>query len=171
MSNNARKIEKENLQAQLQDNPGVILENVARNGGFSMVEVIELLPENMWKKTEGARFVEIMQHLATIGDVTLIVNTPDVIMEYSGKLPEGTLAHGSYNFHYKSPLHGHLYATHCQSIYLVERTLMKKQTMSSQSMNQEGNAMFKVFASRDESGNLKPSQVAYMRALFETAIH
>ena len=101
-----------------------------------------------------------------LGKVTLVMNTPDVIMEFSGVLPNGKLSHGFYNFTYNSPLHGHLRASHCKSVYLVERPFMKRQTVSLQFINEAGHAMFKVFAGRDEKGELVAEQLAAMRSWF-----
>lgn len=54
MTQTAQQMDKETVRARLQENPGVILEALARNSGFSMAELIELLPEEMWKWTDGA---------------------------------------------------------------------------------------------------------------------
>ena len=43
---------------------------------------------------------------------------------------------------------------------------MKKQTVSLQFINKAGNAMFKIFAGRDEKGELVPEQLAVMRSWF-----
>ena len=79
MTQTAQQMDKETVRARLQENPGVILEALARNSGFSMAELIELLPEEMWKWTDGSRFIEIMQMLSIIlqyaGSRTLLLPT------------------------------------------------------------------------------------------------
>ncbi|NLC22923.1 MAG: heme utilization cystosolic carrier protein HutX [Oxalobacter sp.] len=154
----------------LKKNPGVILEGLAKSSGFSMAELIELLPQEMWQKTEGEHFVEIMQAIAMMGKITFVMHTADVVLEFSGILPTGEMGHGFYNLSYQSPLHGHLRASNCQSIYLVERPFMNKQTISVQFMNEAGDAMFKIFAGRDDNGEHMPEQLDALRSLFDRAL-
>lgn len=167
MTQTVQQMDKETIRAKLQENPGVMLEAVARNSGFSMAELIELLPQEMWKRTEGSRFIEIMQRLATLGKMTLVMNTPDVIVEFSGDIPPGKESHGFYNLDVNSPMHGHLRANNCKSIYLVERPFMKSQTVSIQFMNEAGEAMFKVFVGRNEKRELIAGQVDALRSIFQ----
>ncbi len=169
MTNTTQLMDRMAIREMLQKNPGAVLEGIATGAGLGLADVIELLPEYMWQKMDGSRFVEIMQSLPALGKVTLVMNTPDVIMEFSGELPNGKLGHGFYNFAHNSPLHGHLRVNHCKSIYLVERPFMKRQTVSLQFINESGNAMFKIFAGRDEKGGLVPEQIAAMRSWFSGA--
>ena len=46
---------------------------------------------------------------------------------------------------------------------------MKRQTVSLQFINESGNAMFKIFAGRDEKGELVPEQITAMRSWFSDA--
>lgn len=167
MTQTVQQMDKETVRAKLQENPGVMLEALARNSGLSMAELIELLPEGMWKRTDGSRFIEIMQIFPKLGRMTLVMNTPDVIMEFSGDIPTGTESNGFYNLDAKSPMHGHLRAGHCKSVYLVERPFMKSQTVSIQFMNETGNVMFKVFAGRNEKRELIAEQVEALRSIFQ----
>ena len=169
MTQTVQQMDKETVRAKLQENPGVMLEALARNSGLSMAELIELLPGGMWKRTDGSRFIEIMQILSKLGKMTLVMNTPDVIMEFSGNIPTGSENHGFYNLDVKSPIHGHLRAQTCKSVYLVERPFMKSQTVSIQFMNESGEAMFKVFAGRDEKRELIAGQVEALRSIFHDA--
>ena len=86
------------IREMLRENPGAMLERIATNADLGLAEVIELLPESMWQKIDGSHFVDVMQSLPALGKVTLVMNTPDVIMEFSGELPNGKLSHGFYKF-------------------------------------------------------------------------
>lgn len=169
MTQTVQQMDKETVRAKLQENPGVMLEALAKNTGYPMAELIELLPEEMWKRTDGTRFIEIMQMLSGLGRMTLVMNTPDVIIEFSGEIPAGTEKHGFYNLDYKSPMHGHLRANNCKSVYLVERPFMKSQTVSIQFVNEAGEVMFKVFAGRNEKRELIAEQVEALRSIFKDA--
>lgn len=159
----------EALKKKLAENPSAALEPLARENDLTTAEVIELLPQEIWQRTDGSRFVEIMKALSKLGKMTIIVNTGDVIFEYAGEVPNGGVAHGYYNLSMKSPLHGHLKHESCKSIYLIDRPFMNTRTVSIQFVNGEGSAMFKVFAGRDDERNLLPDQVEAMQSLFKTA--
>ena len=160
------------LRNSLAENPGQILEMLAGRFQCSFEEVINCLPAGTVKKTDGGRFVEIMQAIAKWDEaVTFIAHTPDVIAEVTGKLPNGKVGHGFYNFQEAEAggVHGHIYYENCQRIYLMERPFMGKATCSLNFMNKNGGAMFKIFVGRDEAGELKQHQIEAMRKLFDAA--
>ena len=99
-------------------------------------------------------------------------HTPDAIVEVSGKLPNGKVGRGFYNFDHPETdggVHGHIYYENCASIYLLERPFMGKATCSLNFINRNGGAMFKIFVGRDEAGELKQHQIEAMRKLFDAA--
>ena len=100
--------------------------------------------------------------------VTFIAHTPDVIAEVTGKLPDGSVARGFYNFKESEPggIHGHIYYENCAAIYLIERPFMGKRTVSLNFINRAGGAMFKIYVGRDQNGELIERQIQAMRALF-----
>lgn len=154
------------LKGKLAKNPGMILEGLAENSGLSMAEIIECLPESMWTRLDGGRFVDVLGEVATWGEVTTIVHTADVIMEISGPFPKGTLAHGFYNLDGSAGLHGHLRPNRCGSIYVVERPFMGTSTTASlQFMNRDGGTMFKIYLGRDADRKILPHQLRALRTL------
>ena len=157
------------LRNSLAENPGQILEMLAGQHQCSFEDVINCLPAQLIKKTEGSRFVEIMQAIADWNEaVTFIAHTPDVIAEVTGKIPNGKVGRGFYNFEHaeEGGIHGHIYYENCAAIYLIERPFMGKDTVSLNFVNRNGGAMFKIFVGRDEAGELKQNQIQAMRALF-----
>ena len=157
------------LRQSLAKNPGQILEMLAGQNQCSYEDVILCLPEEMLKKTEGSRIVEILQAVAAWDDaVTFIAHTPDAIVEVTGKLPNGKVGHGFYNFQEAEAggVHGHIYYENCAAVYLMERPFMGKATCSLNFINKNGGAMFKIFVGRDENGELKQHQIEAMRKLF-----
>ncbi|MBE2894834.1 heme anaerobic degradation radical SAM methyltransferase ChuW/HutW [Spirabiliibacterium falconis] len=160
------------LCQSLKDNPGQILEMLAGMNQCSLEAVIECLPPEMVLKTGGERFVDIMQAIANWNEeVTFIVHTPDTIAEVTGKLPMGKVARGFYNFDQRAhgALHGHLRYENCAAIYLLDRPFMGKRTVALTFINHQGEAMFKIFAGRDEAGQLKAQQIEAMRQLIQGA--
>lgn len=161
------------LRQSLEKNPGQVLEMLAAQNQCSFEDVIRCLPEENVRQTEGSRIVEILQAVATWDEsVTFIAHTPDAIVEVSGKLPNGKVGRGFYNFDHPETdggVHGHIYYENCASIYLLERPFMGKATCSLNFINRNGGAMFKIFVGRDEAGELKQHQIEAMRKLFDAA--
>ena len=161
------------LRQSLEKNPGQVLEMLAAQNQCSFEDVIRCLPEENVRQTEGSRIVEILQAVAAWDEsVTFIAHTPDAIVEVSGKLPNGKVGRGFYNFDHPETdggVHGHIYYENCASIYLLERPFMGKATCSLNFINRNGCAMFKIFVGRDEAGELKQHQIEAMRKLFDAA--
>ena len=161
------------LRQLLEKNPGQVLEMLAAQNQCSFEDVIRCLPEENVRQTEGSRIVEILQAVAAWDEsVTFIAHTPDAIVEVSGKLPNGKVGRGFYNFDHPETdggVHGHIYYENCASIYLLERPFMGKATCSLNFINRNGGAMFKIFVGRDEAGELKQHQIEAMRKLFDAA--
>ena len=161
------------LRQSLEKNPGQVLEMLAAQNQCSFEDVIRCLPEENVRQTEGSRIVEILQAIAAWNEsVTFIAHTPDAIVEVSGKLPNGKVGRGFYNFDHPETdggVHGHIYYENCVSIYLLERPFMGKATCSLNFINRNGGAMFKIFVGRDEAGELKQHQIEAMRKLFDAA--
>ncbi|TCT18104.1 heme utilization cystosolic carrier protein HutX [Thiobaca trueperi] len=151
------------IRTALHANPGAVLEDLAREHGVTTRDVLSLLPASEAVLIGGDRFAEVMQEMTTWGELTLLVNTGDVILEAKGPLPEGSLAQGYYNLHGK-PISGHLKAANCDLIAFVSRKLFSSDTHSVQFYNHQGDCMFKVYLGRDAQRQLIPEQIERFRA-------
>lgn len=159
MSTQAATADLDAVRRELAENPGGVLESTAAQQGLPLQTVVECLPQEMWARVPGDLFVEVMEDLASWGDVTVIAHTRDIILEVEGPVPPGKLGHGFYNLHGDSPIGGHLRAGNCKAIVFLRRPFMGKESVSVQFFNEEGGSMFKVFVGRDENRALKPDQV------------
>ncbi len=154
------------LKAHMAENPGAVIETVARERGVTPRVVIEALPPEMVKLGGGAdAFITAMQDIAEWGEVTLIVHTDDGIFETTAPLSPGSLGHGYYNLTEPKGLHGHLRHERCGGVAFVERPFMGKSSAFVAFLNVDGGVMFKVFVGRDETRALKADQLARFHAL------
>jgi putative heme utilization carrier protein HutX len=154
------------LKAHMAENPGAVIETVARERGVTPRVVIEALPPEMVKIGGGAdAFITAMQDIAQWGEVTLIVHTDDGIFETTAPLSPGSLGHGYYNLTEPKGLHGHLRHERCGDVAFVERPFMGKSSAFVAFLNVDGGVMFKVFVGRDETRALKADQLARFHAL------
>ncbi|WP_456724978.1 MULTISPECIES: heme utilization cystosolic carrier protein HutX [unclassified Bradyrhizobium] len=146
------------------DNPGAVIEDVARERKVTPRTVLEALPESMVRIGEG-EFAAAMQDIAEWGEVTLIVHTDDAIFEFTGAIPKGEVGRGYFNLMQPKGLHGHLRHERCAAIAFVERPFMGKVSAFIAFINCDGGIMFKVFVGRDETRALRGDQLARFRAL------
>jgi len=156
---------RQDLVRLLAENPGAIVEDVAKAQGATAREVVEALPEEMRKFAPGSAFIDAMKDIGSWGDVTLIVHTDDGIMEFGGPVPAGEVGRGYYNVPGSKGFHGHLRHERCAGIGFVERPFMGRLSASLLFFNTDGGIMFKVFVGRDEKRELKADQLEQFRKL------
>jgi putative heme utilization carrier protein HutX len=154
-----------NLESVLAENPGAIVEEVAREHRVTTREVVTALPKAMRRFVVGSAFIDVMKDVGNWGDVTLIIHTDDGIMEFGGPVPAGEVGRGYYNVPGSKGFHGHLRHERCAGIAFVERPFMNKLSASILFFNIDGGIMFKIFVGRDEKRELKADQMDKFRAL------
>ncbi|MBA7464914.1 Intracellular heme transport protein HutX [subsurface metagenome] len=153
------------LRSHLAENPGAVIEDVARERKVTPRAVIESLPAAMVRIGRGGEFAAAMQDIAQWGEVTLIVHTGDAIFEFTGAIPAGEIGRGYFNLMQPKGLHGHLRHERCAAIAFVERPFMGKASAFIAFLNVDGGIMFKVFVGRDEARALRQDQLERFRAL------
>jgi heme iron utilization protein len=153
------------LGTHMAENPGAVIEDVARERRVTPRAVIEALPSEMVRIGQGAEFAAAMQDIAAWGEVTLIVHTDDAIFEFTGAIPAGEIGRGYFNLMQPKGLHGHLRHERCAAIAFIERPFMGKTSAFIAFINRDGCIMFKVFVGRDETRALRGDQLLRFRAL------
>ncbi len=153
------------LRAYMAENPGAVIEDVARERRVAPRQVIEALPQAMVRIGPGNAFAATMQEIAGWGEVTLIVHTDDAIFEFTGAVPTGEIGRGYFNLMQPKGLHGHLRHERCAAIAFVERPFMGKSSAFVAFINVDGGIMFKVFVGRDDARALRQDQLARFRSL------
>lgn len=152
------------LTALLASDPGGVLEDLAVRHGVTLREALDCLPVESRSAVAGTHFGEIMADVTGWGEVTLLVNTGDVILECKGVLPSGRFGRGYYNLD-GGPVGGHLRADRCAAIYFVRRPFMGHDSQALWFINHDGQAMFKIFLGRNPDRSLKADQVRRFRDL------
>jgi heme iron utilization protein len=153
------------LKAYMVDNPGAVIEDVARQRKVTPRAVLEAMPPDMLRLGAGSEFASAMGDIAEWGEVTLIVHTDDAIFEFTGAIPAGEIGRGYFNLMQPKGLHGHLRHERCAGIAFVERPFMGKPSAFVAFLNVDGGIMFKVFVGRDETRALRADQLARFKAL------
>ena len=155
----------DSIKSALEKKPDAVLDFVARDAGVSLKDVILCLPDTEALSLSGTLFDQIMQGLSSLGTITFIVHTEDIVLECKGEVPEGSYGRGYYNIHGLSPIGGHIKAENCASIHFVSREMMGRLSHALIFCNKQGHAMFKIYLGRDENRELIPSQVEKFQGL------
>jgi putative heme utilization carrier protein HutX len=153
------------LTSIMADDPGAVIEEVARQHGTTPREVVAALPSFMRRFAPGSDFVAVMNKISRWGDVTLIVHTDDGIMEFTGPVAAGKVSGDYYNVMAREGFHGHLRHQRCSAIAFVRRPFMGRASAFIAFFNAEGAIMFKVFVGRDEKRELLADQLAAFEVL------
>lgn len=157
------------VDAALAQKPDGILEAVAAEAGASLLQVMRRLPGKGVTLLAADRFDLVWKALQEFGEVLFIVHTDDIVLECTGTLPDGAHGHGYFNIHGDSPIGGHIKASNCEAIALVDRPFHGRRSCSVQFLNKQGNAMFKVFVRRDENRNLLAEQLELFEKMIAAA--
>lgn len=152
------------IRAAIADNPTGALEDIAAKAGVTPLAVLEALPEGEVVTVPGSQFEEVMADITGWGEITFIVNTPNIIFEVRAPLGAGKIGHGMFNLHDKA-IGGHIHYQKCANIAFVRRKFFNTDTASVQFYAHDGSCMFKVYLGRNEDRALKPEQIAAMDAL------
>jgi heme iron utilization protein len=156
------------LKAYMAENPGAVIEDVARERNVTPRAVIEAMPEMMVRIGAGSHFAAAMQDIAQWGEVTMIVHTDDAIFEFTGAIPAGEVGRGYFNLMQPKGLHGHLRPERCAAVAFVERPFMGKASAFIAFINVDGGIMFKVFVGRDETRALRGDQLKRFQSLADS---
>ncbi len=160
--------ETADLKTFMAENPGAVIEDVARDRNVTPRAVLEAMPSSMVRIGAGERFVAAMQDISDWGELTLIVHTADGIFETTAPVSPGAIGHGYYNLSQPKGLHGHLRYSRCGGVAFVQRMFHGNASAFVAFLNVDGGIMFKVFVGRDETRALKADQMQRFEALAET---
>ncbi|MBW8447359.1 MAG: heme utilization cystosolic carrier protein HutX [Arenimonas sp.] len=160
----------ERARAALAEKPDGVVEAMAAQANVTPAEILAVLPAGAVVLAPGERFLTIWQDMPGWGDVLLIVQTDDIVLEVEGALPEGSEGHGWFNIHGDGPIGGHIRKDRCVSIAFVDRGFHGRRSCSVWFINADGRAMFKVFVRRDEERALLADQLQRFEALRGTFV-
>ncbi len=161
--NNDERLER--AKAALAEKPDGVVEAIATKAEVTPAEILALLPHGAAVSAPAEKFNDIWTELRSWGEVLMIVQTPDIVFEVPGHLPEGTEGHGWFNIHGDSPIGGHIKKDNCASITFIDREFHGRRSLSVWFMNAGGSAMFKLFVRRDENKALLADQLSKFEAL------
>ena len=159
----------ERVAALIEKNPSVMVRSIAADLGVSEEMVTAALPEEMRLRVPAEDFVPVWEAMAAWEKVTFMAETPGAILEISGQLPKGKMAHGMYNLMDKKfPLGGHVLVEKIASIWLVSKPAFGLESHSVQFFSREGAACFAVYLGRDEKRTILPQVKAGFLDLWHT---
>lgn len=152
-------------RAAVAEKPDGVVETLAAQADVTPAEILSVLPAGSAITITKDSFETVWSKLSQWDQVLFIVHTDDIVLEVSGKLPQGSEGSGWFNIHGDSPIGGHIRKFNCTGIVLVDRPFHGRRSCSVWFMNELGKAMFKIFVPRDEARELCSSPLASFEAL------
>lgn len=151
------------VAADLEKDPGAIVEYMAEAHGASPADVAACLPAEQATLVSAKHFDAVLDDMRSWGRITFIVHTPEIIFEAKGEIPKGVRSNGMFNLH--GDIGGHIRVDNCTAIYFASRPFMGMDTFSVQFYGKSGNCMFKIYLGRDSKRQMIPEQIEKFKAL------
>lgn len=140
----------QDVTAAVQENPGVMLRDLARRFSVSEGAAAQALPDEMRAFAPIESFDRIWETMTSWRAVTVIACTPGMIMEFKGTLPGGKHGHGMFNLHAEGhPLGGHFFSGELGAICFLSKPFFGLESHSVQFYNTRGEAMCAVYVGRE----------------------
>lgn len=143
------------------------LERLSKDYGMSTLDLVRHLPDDQVKIVDGDRMLELLTDIGEWGAILFITEGNAVITGMSVELPQVFLKDGYYHFFGQGGFGGHIEENACRHIAFIERHFQNRNSRSIHFYDGSGEPMFKVFLSRELSGEMKTEQVARWKALRE----
>jgi len=144
---------------------GVAIEGLAEESRVTPQQFVATLPAQTHCFAPASKFMEVMDDIASWGEVSVLLCGTDGVVELTGCLPKGELTHGYFHWIADGKISGHLRNDRCGSIAFVERAFMGRPSAFVLFFNRDGGIMFKIFVARDERNVPREDQLKAFRAL------
>lgn len=153
----------QDVTAAVQENPGVMLRDLAQRFGVTEGAVAQALPAEMRAFAPVEAFDRVWEAMASWQAVTVIACTPGMIMEFKGTLPGGKHGHGMFNLHAENhPLGGHFFVKDLGAICFLSKPFFGLESHSVQFYNTRGEGMCAVYVGREGRKLIDAVRDAYM---------
>lgn len=147
---------RQRIVAALQENPGQMTLQLARDLDVPEAEIIRAMPDNRAVELDAARWEEVIRGLEPLGNVHVIVSNGGATLEANGQFGKFSTWGEFFNVQTKS-LDMHIRWRALAAIFAVEKPshMDGVPTLSVQFFDRTGAAAFKVFLS---FGGQKPAE-------------
>jgi len=156
----------ERIRAALQQNPGQMTMQLARNLGVPEVEVVRAMPDGRGVEMDVGRWEEIFQSFPELGKVHVIVTNDSVTCEVVGEFGGFSTWGEFFNVQTKT-LDMHIRHEHLAAVFAVDKPshMDGAGTLSFQFFDRKGASALKVFA--NFGGKITPERAAQFKAIRE----
>ena len=135
------------------------LERLSKEYGMSTLDLVRHLPDENVKIIDGDKMLALLTDVGEWGAVLFITEGNSVITGMSVEMPQVCLKDGYYHFFGQGGFGGHIEENACRHIVFIERHFQNRNSRSIHFYDDRGEPMFKIFVSRELSGDMKPEQV------------
>lgn len=141
------------------------LERLSKEYEMSTLDLVRHFPADSVKIVAGDKMLEILTDVGAWGSILFITEGNAVITGMSVEMPQVFFKDGYFHFFGQGGFGGHIEENSCQHIAFIERQFQNRNSRSIHFYDVTGEPMFKVFVSRELSGEMKAQQVEKWMAL------
>ncbi len=157
---------KQQIAQEIEKDPNFTVAKLASALEVAEIDVLLNLPNEVATHAKGSEFDNIIKDLESWGEVLIVKNTPNFILEIRSKITKGSYQRGYYNFDHDVPLSGHLKADAIKHIvFLSAKVVMGMVSHSVMFLDKEGKDIFKVYVARDANRDFIPEQLEKFNTL------
>lgn len=154
----------EPLEERLESFDG-FLERLAKEYSMSTLDLVRHYPGENVKIVSGDQMLDLLTDIGKWGAVLFITEGNSIITGMSVELPQVFPKDGYYHFFGQGGFGGHIKEDACQHIAFIERHFQKRNSRSIHFYDVDGEPMFKIFISRELSGDMKADQMEHWQKL------
>ncbi|MEM1389822.1 MAG: heme utilization cystosolic carrier protein HutX [Pseudomonadota bacterium] len=135
------------------------LERLSKEYGMTTLELVRRLPADSTTLVDGDRMLDILKDVGEWGDILFITEARDIITGTSTTMPQAFNHDGYFHFFGTNGFGGHIKEDACQHIAFIDRSFQNRPSRSIHFYDADGEPMFKIFVSRELSGEMKADQI------------
>jgi putative heme utilization carrier protein HutX len=146
---------KEQIEEKLKSNESEHIRNLASQLQVSEAEVAANLPEKYRREIPVTDFEKVWNRVREWECALFFVDKGSVITEVKGRLPQGVWMGPMFNVGTKeSMLHAHIFTQNMASVFMINKPLFNKESLSIAFYDKEGAPMFALYAGRDDTQSI-----------------
>ena len=141
------------------------LERLSKEYGMTTLELVHKLPAADTTITSGEAMLDVLKDVSEWGDILFITEAREIITGTSTTMPQVFNHDGYFHFFGTNGFGGHIKEDACKHIAFINRSFQKRPSRSIHFYDGAGEPMFKIFVSRELSGEMKEDQITRWEAL------
>lgn len=157
---------KEKVDTIIQSNINILTSTLVEEAGDTLHNILSVLPEDMSTQIPVEDFYSLWDELVTWDKALLFVQTPGFVIDMNAALPPIIMGAGDIpTIDWGLGLDAHIMVQEMGSIWMLNKPLFERESLSIQFCHKSGREMFAVYAGRFKSNReiMPPTKESYQK--------